>query len=542
MQRKRLGVVVDGAFNAGLTIRLDPDVSTEEMRIGDFVIIEGMENRYFSMIADMQLRATDPRIAADPPRALSPFVARALVGTSTYGVVQVQPRLMMKRPDPAVIPDETEEEQVQPVRTIPMHFSELCQADAMDFATVFGKEGGKNFAMGTPPTMDIPICIRLERLVERSNGIFGQSGTGKSFLARILLCGVIKSGVAVNLVFDMHDEYAFGRESEDGVFVHGLRQLFGASKILVYSLDEQAGGRVGRSVDVVLRIGLNQIEAEDVLLLAEELNLRGTAEATIGLLQDHFGIQWLSKLIEMSPDEINTFCEVSGAHSASVAALQRQLRLVRRRPYVVPKATFSAVDEMVTALDKGQHIILQFGRHNRILDYALVANLVTRRVRQLYQGKMEQYEQTQSAGDRPQPLMITIEEAHKFLNPAVARQTIFGQIAREMRKYHVTLMVIDQRPSSVDSEVMSQLGTRVTGRLTEERDIDAVLTGVSGRTALRGALESLDSREQVLLMGHAVPMPIVVRTRKYDEAFYRAVAGEKRSVAQDWADLYGRRG
>ena len=542
MQRKRLGVVVDGAFNAGLTIRLDPGVSTEEMRIGDFVIIEGMENRYFSMIADMQLRATDPRIAADPPHALSPFVARALVGTSTYGVVQVQPRLMMKRPDPAVIPDETEEEQVQPVRTIPMHFAELCQADAVDFATVFGKEGGKNFAMGTPPTMDIPICIRLERLVERSNGIFGQSGTGKSFLARILLCGVIKSGVAVNLVFDMHDEYAFGRESEDGVFVHGLRQLFGASKILVYSLDEQAGGRVGRSVDVVLRIGLNQIEAEDVLLLAEELNLRGTAEATIGLLQDHFGIQWLSKLIEMSPDEINTFCEVSGAHSASVAALQRQLRLVRRRPYVVPKATFSAVDEMVTALDKGQHIILQFGRHNRILDYALVANLVTRRVRQLYQGKMEQYEQTQSAGDRPQPLMITIEEAHKFLNPAVARQTIFGQIAREMRKYHVTLMVIDQRPSSVDSEVMSQLGTRVTGRLTEERDIDAVLTGVSGRTALRGALESLDSREQVLLMGHAVPMPIVVRTRKYDEAFYRAVVGEKRSVAQDWADLYGRRG
>jgi len=291
MRRKRLGVVVDGSFNTGLTVRLDPSVSTEEMRIGDFVIIEGAENRYFSTIADMQLRATDPRIAADPPRTLSPFIAQALAGTSTYGIVQVQPRLMMKKPDPAVIPEGLPEEQVQPVRTIPMHFAELYQADALDFATVFGKEGGKHFAMGTPLTMDIPICIDLERLVERSDGIFGQSGTGKSFLARILLCGVIQSGVAVNLIFDMHDEYAFGRESEDGVFVRGLRQLFGSPRVLVYSLDERASGLAGRSVDVILRLGLNQIEAEDVLLLAEELNLRGTAEATIGLLQDLYGLR-----------------------------------------------------------------------------------------------------------------------------------------------------------------------------------------------------------------------------------------------------------
>jgi len=540
MQRKRLGVVVDGAFNTGLTVRLDPGVSTEEMRIGDFVIIEGAENRYFSMIADMQLRAADPRIAADPPRGLSPFVAQALAGTSTYGVLQVQPRLMMKKPDPLVIPEGTEEERVQPVRTIPMHFAELHQAEALDFATVFGKEGASHFAMGTPLTMDIPICINLERLVERSDGIFGQSGTGKSFLARILLCGVIKAGAAVNLIFDMHDEYAFGRESEDGVFVRGLRQLFGAVQVLVYSLDEQAGARAGRSVDVVLQIGLNQIEAEDVLLLAEELNLRGTAEATIGLLQDLHGPRWLAQLIDMSPQDLGAFCEASGAHPSSVAALQRQLRLVGRRPYVVPQASFSIIDDMVAALDTGRHIILQFGRYNRILDYALVANLVTRRVRELYQQKVERYERTQSPADRPQALMITIEEAHKFLNPAVARQTIFGQIAREMRKYHVTLMVIDQRPSGIDSEVMSQLGTRITGRLTEERDIDAVLTGVSGRSALRGSLESLDTREQVLLMGHAVPMPIVLRTRKYDEQFYQAVGAEGRSVAKDWADLYGK--
>jgi DNA helicase HerA-like ATPase len=94
-----------------------------------------------------------------------------------------------------------------------------------------------------------------------------------------------------------------------------------------------------------------------------------------------------------------------------------------------------------------------------------------------------------------------------------------------MRKYNVTLMIVDQRPSSIDPEVMSQLGTRVTGLLTEERDIDAVLTGTGGRAFLRGALSSLDTRQQVLLVGHAVPMPVVVQTRGYDEDFYQAMTG-----------------
>ena len=538
MARKRLGVVTDGAFNAGLTVRLDPGVSTEGLRIGEFVVIEGEENRYFSMVSDMQLRATDAGVLADPPRDASPFIAQALRGTTTYATVQVKPMLMMARgAETDFIVDLPPP---QPVRTIPMHFAELHEATASDFGAVFGHEDKTHFAMGTPLMMDIPICIDLERLVERSNGVFGQSGTGKSFLVRLLLCGIIKSGVAVNLVFDMHDEYAFGKESEDGVFVKGLKHLPFASKVLVYSLDEKAQARGGRGVDVTLQIGMNQIEAEDVLLLAEELNLRATAEANVGLLTDAYGADWLSRFLAMSPADISEFCNQYSAHEGSLAALQRNLKRIERRPYVVPEAPFSVIDDMVAALDKGRHVILHFGRYDHPLDHMLVANVVTRRVRHLYREKAERYEQTQSPADKPRPLMITIEEAHKFLNPAVSRQTIFGIIARELRKYHVTLTVVDQRPSGIDSEVLSQLGTRITGKLTDERDIEAVLTGVSGRSFLRGALESLDTREQVLLVGHAVPMPIVVQTRKYDDAFFAALgAEEKRSARVDIVELFG---
>ena len=536
---KRLGVVTDGAFNAFLTVRLDPGCSSEDVRIGDFVIVEGEEYLYFSLISDIQLRASDVRMLADPPRDASPFIRRALAGTSTYATVQIKPMLMIEKPQEGDMVDMLTAP--QPVRTIPMHFATLRQATQGDFRVVFGEEDKTHFSMGTPLTMDLPICLHMHRLMERSNGIFGQSGTGKSFLARLLLCGIIKLGVGVNLIFDMHDEYAFGRQSEDGQWVKGLRHLFGP-KVLIYSLDERAGSRQGRNVDVVLRIGLNQIEPEDVLLLREELDLNPTAQATVGLLGDRYAENWLLRLLAMDGESIEQFCQESNAHPGATQALQRKLKEISRRPYVVEEAPFNAMDEMVAALDKGKHVILHFGRHERSLDHMLVANIVTRRVRQLYQEKVARYEQTQEPKDRPRNLMITLEEAHKFLSPTVSRQTIFGQIARELRKYYVTLMVIDQRPSGIDGEVMSQLGTRVTGKLTEERDIDAVLTGVANRQAMRGMLESLDTRQQILIMGHAVPMPIVLRTRPYDEAFYRSLgkAGEEPLSAKQAADeLFG---
>jgi hypothetical protein len=70
---------------------------------------------------------------------------------------------------------------------------------------------------------------------------------------------------------------------------------------------------------------------------------------------------------------------------------------------------------------------------------------------------------------------------------------------------------------------MSQIGTRVTALLDNERDINAVLTGINGANSLREVLARLDTRQQAIIMGHAVPMPVVVKTRTYDEAFYDAI-------------------
>jgi DNA helicase HerA-like ATPase len=69
---------------------------------------------------------------------------------------------------------------------------------------------------------------------------------------------------------------------------------------------------------------------------------------------------------------------------------------------------------------------------------------------------------------------------------------------------------------------------------------------VSNANWLRSVLASLDSKQQALLMGHAVPMPVVIRTRDYDHVFYSAMgAVEGQALAQkaqsNIADLFGDR-
>ncbi len=150
-----------------------------------------------------------------------------------------------------------------------------------------------------------------------------------------------------------------------------------------------------------------------------------------------------------------------------------------------------------------------------------MTNLITRRIRQEWEKRTNAYRSHPDKNPEPRPLVVVIEEAHKLLNREMAAQTAFSTIAREMRKYYVTLLIVDQRPSQIYDEVMSQLGTRVSAWLGDEADIAAVLSGLAGRDALRGMLARLQPKEEALLLGWGVSMPILVRSRRYDASFFR---------------------
>ncbi len=540
-----LGSITQGSLSQGLEGRLHSDVSVEDMRVGKFLVVEGARSRFFCMLTDVALGTSSARIVANPPSPSDDFLREVLAGSGTFGTINLTPMLMFTPQEEGEIwrvteampltpsglasfqPQSSSNMELLPVKTIPSHFSQIYDASERDFRAVFGWEDDphrRNFAIGQPLDMEVPICIDLDRFVERSNGVFGKSGTGKSFLTRLLLSGIIRKQAAVNLIFDMHSEYGWEATCEGKQFstVKGLRQLF-PGQVQIYTLDPDSTKRRGVRDAQELYLGYDQIEVEDIMLVRNELNLSEASLENAIILRNEFGRSWITQLLAMSNEEIDSFCEEKRGNKSSIMALQRKLLRLDELKYMRTSCPHNYLGQILESMEAGKNVVIEFGSQSNMLSYMLATNLISRRIHQSYVRKAERFLQTKNPSDRPRQLVITIEEAHRFLDTATVRQTIFGTIAREMRKYFVTLLVVDQRPSGIDNEVMSQIGTRITALLNDEKDIEAIFTGVSGGQSLRSVLAKLDSKQQALILGHAVPMPVVVRTRPYDEKFYAEI-------------------
>jgi len=533
----RLGIVVGGSLTGGMEVKLDSATPIEEMVVGRYVVIEGQQSRFFGMITDVKLGTIDQQLTITPPDIADPFISDVIAGTGTYGKLQVTPMLTISGDATSLL------EGPQPVKTVPAHFSPVQEASEQDVELVFGREDEKHFYVGTPLDMETRVCLNIAEFVTRSNGVFGKSGTGKTFLTRLLLIGMVQKGVAANLIFDMHNEYGWQGTSEHVPNVKGLKQLF-PSKVALFTLDEESAHRRKVSTDYVVEIGYDEIEPEDIELLRETLNLTQPSIEAVYQLARKFGEQhWLERTLELSSGEdTKILLKDLEIHESSYSNLRRGLEKLRRLRFLVPHARDKSVQRILEYLDRRMNVVLEFGRYTDVTAYVLVANMLTRRIYAEYRDRTERAMGEDT--DKPHPLVITIEEAHKFLNPEVADQTIFGTIAREMRKYNVTLLVIDQRPSGIYDEVMSQLGTKATYLLDNEKDIDSVLMGVSGKSELKTVLSKLEAKQQALIFGHALPMPVVVKTREYGSAEsykelgFREASELRRKAEEDIKDLF----
>ena len=305
---------------------------------------------------------------------------------------------------------------------MPAHFSPVYEATEEDVNSVFGGEDENHFYVGKPLDMeDVRVHLDLQRLVERSSGVFGKSGTGKTFLTRTLLAGIIKQNAAVNLVFDMHNEYGWESQAEGKHRVKGLRQLF-PGKVSVMTLDPESSLRRGSKVDFEVRIGYDQIKLEDVEMLS---SLMGMTEVQIGALfylQRRLGKGWIEKLLSEGdqegegPTELDMLLDEGKLHGGTLGAIQRKLGLFRRFDFLQPRIQEDVVGKFMDYLDAGIHVILEFGRYgSRLEAYLLVANYLTRRIHERYVRRMEGALGKKS--EEPKPLVIAIEEAHKFLDP-----------------------------------------------------------------------------------------------------------------------------
>jgi DNA helicase HerA-like ATPase len=461
-QRHPLGIVVGGSLSEGLTVKLHPQSVLEDLAVGRYVVLRGQTGKtFFGMVTDIRLESLNPALTANPPAAEDEFSKQAFLGTMAYGTMHVSPMLML----------EEGRREVRPIKTIPSHFSRVDEATENEVNLVFGEEDPLHFHIGSPLEMEgVKVNLDLARLAERSSGVFGKSGTGKSFITRILLAGLIRSQIASCLIFDMHNDYGWAVSDEAGREFKGLRQLFD-SRVVTFTLDPETSRHRGSKIDGELRIGLEELDPEDIELIAQLLPLNEVQVGALYMLRRKLGRKWIVRLLKEEADaDLQEMVDNGRIPQSTLSAIQRKFEMFRRLSFLQEKPPDrDPVEEIFATLDQGISVVLEFGRHgNRLEAYMLVANYLTRRIHERYVDR-----KNKAAGGKaadPKPLAIVIEEAHKFLDPALARFTIFGSIAREMRKYNVTLLVVDQRPSAIDEEVMSQIGTRVTCLLDNEAD------------------------------------------------------------------------
>ena len=561
--RTQIGYLVGGGLKENFRVRLT--VSSQEIQEGAFVVIQSGDWNYYGIVTDIQLGATDPRFADEQTEVRFPAqIAKALHGQTLYANLEVLPNLMLEiGPEPGtpeykqwrgkIDAGLAEQPRILPVKNVPPHHAQVYLAGEGDIGEIFGKPDEEgNFIIGYTREQGHPVCVNLEKFVQRSSGVFGATGTGKSFLTRLVLAGLMHYGKASVLVLDMHNEYGFDDIASDTKkAVTGLKTKF-KSRVNVVGLGAGATIR-GQVPDFNLEIAMSDISSSDIEMLTRELNLKETTPTTLNALYTSFRDGWFQRFKSMNrdeveiedekgkmkraphPDSVAAWADANGANVMAAEALHDKLRRLFNKPYIVEKPAADSVSQIIAALEGGKHVVLSYGEHESDLDYLLVSNLLTRKIRNAWERKTNEFRTHGKA--EPRQLIIVVEEAHKLLNREMAAQTTFATIARELRKYYVTLLIVDQRPSQIYDEVMSQLGTRISGWLGDEDDIHAVLSGLAGRDVLRGMLTHLQQREEVLLLGGSFMMPLPVRSRRYDEKFWKELLGGKRSREESMKEL-----
>ncbi|MDD2922012.1 MAG: ATP-binding protein [Anaerolineales bacterium] len=560
-KNESIGYIVSGGLKESFRARLT--VEAQEVQEGAFVVMQNSNWRYYGLVTDIQLGATDPRFADEQTEArFPPELAKALHGQTLYTNLEILPALMQDI-GPALDSREYKLWRAEnpsdpnpiPVKTVPPHHTPVEMAKPEHIAGIFGDPSADgNFIIGYTREQGHPVCVNLDKFVQRSSGVFGATGTGKSFLTRLVLAGLMNHNKASVLVLDMHNEYGFDDVASDTkAKVIGLKTKF-KSKINVVGL---GGGALirGETPDFNLEIAMSDISSSDVEMLSRELNLRETTPTILNALYMTFRDDWFRRFRAMNreeveieddkgktkrvphPDSVAAWANENGVNVMAAEALHDKLRRLFNKHYIVEKPAADSVSQIINSLEAGKHVVLSFGEHESDLDYLLVSNLLTRKIRAAWEDKTNAF-RSHGKGE-PRPLIIVVEEAHKLLNREMAAQTTFATIARELRKYYVTLLIVDQRPSQIYDEVMSQLGTRISGWLGDDLDVQAALSGLSGKDSLRGMLSRLQPKEEVLLLGWGVPMPLPVRSRRYDENFWKELLGGKgkKSEAENLKEL-----
>ena len=133
-EKNSIGYIIGGGLKESFQARLT--IPAQEVQEGAFVVIENSNWRYYGLVTDIQLGATDPRFADEQTEARLPAsIAKALHGQTLYTNLEILPALMQDiGTDPASAEykkwrqENPEDPKPLPVKTVPPHHSSVEMA------------------------------------------------------------------------------------------------------------------------------------------------------------------------------------------------------------------------------------------------------------------------------------------------------------------------------------------------------------------------------------------------------------------------------
>jgi DNA helicase HerA-like ATPase len=374
-----------------------------------------------------------------------------------------------------------------------------------DLKQMFAANEKAHIEIGTVyPTKDVRGALYIDAMLGKHFALLGSTGTGKSTAAALIMhriCDMAPEGHIV--MIDPHGEYSAAFK--------GYGELFNVDNLAMpywlMNFEEHC--------EVILTSsGADRQADADILakcLLASRAKNR-VAEGMTKLTVDSPVPYLLSDLTTAISNEMGLLNKATD--TAPFMRLKAKLDELKSDPrYSFMFSGMLVADTMASFVSK----IFRLPSHGKpisIVDVSGVPSDITSVVVAVLSRLVFDYA-IWSRNEAQRPVLLVCEEAHRYIpadktSSGQAVRKILERIAKEGRKYGVSLGLITQRPSDLAEGVLSQCGTIIAMRLNNDRDQAFVKSAMpEGARGFLDVIPALRNRE-CIVCGEGVSIPIRV--------------------------------
>ena len=360
------------------------------------------------------------------------------------------------------------------------------------------------------PTKDIRAALFIDAMLGKHFALLGSTGTGKSTSAALILHKICEMAPQGHIVMiDPHGEYSAAFKTNGALFdVSNL-----AMPYWLMNFEEHC--------EVFLTTQGNERQTDaDILskcLLAARAKSRA-AEGISKLTVDSPIPYLLSDLTAFITTEMGQLGKATD--NAPYTRIKGKIDEIKGDPrYSFMFSGMLVADNMANFLGRIFRLPGD-GKPISIIDVSGVPSDITSVVVAVLARMVFDYA-IWSRNEPQRPILLVCEEAHRYIpsdrvTTGVAVRKILERIAKEGRKYGVSLGLITQRPSDLAEGVLSQCGTIIAMRLNNDRDQAYVRSAMpEGARGFLDTIPALRNRE-CIICGEGVSIPIRVALDNLD--------------------------